>query len=390
MKRNSIILVLLILLISGCSDILDNPDNDDNNSALVPVDNPGLPVSILDLPLYRMRPEMIIESTNPGLLITLMDLARTAADEGPRAFKTYIGLNTEPYPHGEMISLVFDPNNPEVMQMIEESQYDIASNPDLKFYAVNMVLVDKFVPDSPEGNKIRVNNVSPEVIENHSRDTVSGGCCAILAVAHSLVRRMGRIVPKDSALEKHANGKYYWKPEFLKKIWKNSGDKDNHRGLYDNEAEAAHSADYNSEKGQEQIDDDKPLFNKDANTPCSALKDRYNALKARLDANNDVTMRIQGYDGSNPDSNHWGHRVMVSDVKWVQGPPCSMKIIVVKTSVQDSTGKHDFKNIPYEPGTATYEIKTDKDGKTTVTQNEFDNSEHVTGLQYDTFRGKKK
>ena len=165
MKRNSIILVLLILLISGCSDILDNPDNDDNNSALVPVDNPGLPVSILDLPLYRMRPEMIIESTNPGLLITLMDLARTAADEGPRAFKTYIGLNTEPYPHGEMISLVFNPNNPEVMQMIEESQYDIASNPDLKFYAVNMVLVDKFVPDSPEGNKIRVNNVSPEVID---------------------------------------------------------------------------------------------------------------------------------------------------------------------------------------------------------------------------------
>ena len=177
---------------------------------------------------------------------------------------------------------------------------------------------------------------------------------------------------------------------FLKKIWKNSGDKDKNRGLYDNETETAHSADYNSEKGQEQIDDDKPLFNKDANTPCSALKDRYNALKARLDANNDVTMRIQGYDGSNPDSNHWGHRVMVSDVKWVAGPPCSMKIIVVKTSVQDSTGKHDFKNIPYEPGTATYEIKTDKDGKTTVTQNEFDNSEHVTGLQYDTFRGKKK
>jgi len=378
-----------MLCFYSCADLFNDPNEDDEQlPSLDPKYNPYLIFEVIDINVNRLMPGFILESSNPNLINEIIMMGREAVAP-PNPIDVFIGFTDAVITSPDAVFVSFDKNNPDVLEMFELLKYDISNNPDLNFYAVNMMFVEPFDPLSPEGNKIRVPAVDYQSIVDYKSDTTTGGCCAVLAVAHSLVRKMGRIVPKDSVVKKK-DGKEYWDPEFLKKIWKNSGDDDNSRGLTDEEAEKAHSADYSSTRKQTQIDDDKQLYDNDA-VSCDKLKARYEELKKRLDANNDVTMRIAGYDGEKSEGKDWGHRVMVTGVTWNEGPPCSMEIKVLKTSVQEPRGqKKNFENIPFEPNEGTYKIETGSDGKTKVTQTEFNNSETVTKLSYDTFKSEKK
>ena len=377
------LITILLLSLMACEELIEPDDNERvdkgeaGDSGIPLIDETYMPQSDLTIPITMILPEYILEVSNPYLWEALYQNSMEAA------FSAYpitilIGLTIDMSESELMIQ--FDMENPNVYELLSGIDFNPETNPSGMYYGVSMTFIEPFDLGSPEGNIYMFEELNPQTIVDHKSSKDKGGCCAILAVAHSLVRRMGGLVDKDDAVEKK-NGKEYWKPEFLKKVWKESGDTDGNRGLTDEEAEDAHKADWHDDWEAEQIDDDEELVDDD-NVDCKELKKRYEALKKRLETNDDITMRIRGKDGKKGDE--WGHRVLINGVTWHEGPDgCSMEIDCVNTGIQDPND-HDFENIPFNPGSDKYKISTDKSGKTTTTSSAFKGST-IKSLSYDSF-----
>lgn len=247
------------------------------------------------------------------------------------------------------------------------------------FYSADTLLIINH--ESTEDNIYRFTSIDPTQISvEKGSKTPSGGCCSILAVAHSLVRKMGGIVTTESAVD-GSN----WDPCFLWQVWAATGDGDypnGGRGLTDGQAETGHEADWNDAWSVRQIDDDSPLFDEGDELTCAQLKERCEKLEGRVEnTNDDVTMRIRGKEGKKGDE--WGHRVPVESVTYTAGPPCTCEITITRTSVQDP-GNNIFEGIPFDPGTATYTITAGSGTATTVSNTEFATSK-ITFLAFDSF-----
>ncbi len=395
MRRFKYLLVSFLFIASafsftGCEEILnDDPAKEKSGGNISPTKNDFFVRSVIDLHIALFQMEYLnMDPSDPAFeaVQSLLQLAQDFSDQ----YDIYFGLSDVPTLQPKF-TMDFNEEIPEVPPLLSTPAYDAQIlNPTMLFYLTSILIVEKNADlnNNEGGNIYRIYPDSDpfefytKVQDMKGKTGPTGGCCAILAAAHSLVRKMGGLVNKDDVTTGE-KGSEVWDPDFLKKVWDESDDDDHpngNRGLSDGEGEAAHEGNYNDDWKAEQVDDDYELFDDDK-VDCNDLKARYEYMSGRLETNDDLTMRIRGKDGKKGDE--WGHRVFVESVTWTDGPPCCMEITVIKTSVQDGAA-NDFSGIPFNPGTATYKICTDSKGNTTVTNTEFPNST-ITKLSFDSF-----
>jgi hypothetical protein len=363
---------LMLLLTLGC--VSEKAGNVVTLPQIV-VDSP-----VLDLAVSLVSPELVREASDAARWEGLVAAARRA-EIGEYPFSVYLGLTPgrlKSARTGEpALILSFDTEHPDYVELLSSSGVEAAAD------GVYSVLSLVFIDQMEDCSIVRTAEVSAAIVDEHKSKSLKGGCCAVLAVAHSLVRKMGVIVrPEDATKDTDGDRKPdEWDPEFLKKVRKASGDDDNGKGLTDEEVKRAHEADWNDSWKVGQVDDDVELFD-DEDVTCAVLKQRCDKLAERLRTNDDLTLRIRGKDGKKGDE--WGHRVPIEAAGYTAGPPCCCTIEITRTSVQEPKGKPDFTGIPYNPGKAMYRTCTDAAGKTTVTNTEFPGS-IIRKLVYDSF-----
>jgi hypothetical protein len=320
------------------------------------------------IPLDELFPEMVLETSDPVLL----DLMELGADTPtlPRPFRGYLGAVQGAVTGGDFDFRV-DLTHPGVQDLLEDLGPDVMD----RLTATELVILT----EDENCNIVTFDKVTTApLIETASDTKPEGGCCAILATAHSLVRKMGGIVREADAVEADASGKKLWKSDFLKKVWAATGDTDNNRGITDDQAEAGHEADWNQSWTVDQVDDDVELFDGDASDlECDTIEERCDVLIERLMTNDDITLRIRGKIGKKGDE--WGHRVPVESAVFDDGPPCCCTLTITRTSRQEPTGKRDFEGIAFDPKTAEYKICEDG-----VTTDEFPGA-MILRLVWDSF-----
>jgi len=366
--------LIAVSLLGGCPLPLQLVSEKQGETVAISLQPPAVR-ALLDIPLRQVSPEMVRRVTDSSLWESLRSAAQQAG-EGEFSFEVFLGLVPGLSDDSEL-TIWFEPSMPEVQTLLASD--GVEPDPNGVYSVVDLM----FINNQQTCNIYRYPNVSAEVISEHKGSKPTGGCCAILATAHSLVRKMGGIVRKsDATIDKNGDGKPdEWDPDFLKKIRRASGDTDSDRGLTDSQAEKAHKADWNTAWKVQQIDDDVELYD-GVNLSCDEIKKRCNKLIQRLRTNDDISMRIRGKDGKT--AAEWGHRVVVEKASFSDGPPCCCAITITQTSVTEPSGRTDYVGIPFDPGTATYRICTDPDGKTTVTNTEFPGS-IITHLAFDSF-----
>jgi len=372
--KSFLCLIPILNLFLDCNPEVPEEEVEEKENANIPITNNGLyPVPLLDLPLELLNPTMVVGSSDPELLNELIAAAQQAP-LGDYSFSVFLGLNK-----GEgALTFQLDTANPNYLELLGYPEFGITADSDGIYSADTLLIIDH---ESREDNIYRWLSLDPiQILDEKGKDP-TGGCCSILAVAHSLVRKMGGIVTQASAV----NGTF-WDPCFLWRVWAASGDgdyPDGGRGLSDGEGEDGHTANWNDAWRVRQIDDNEPLFDEDDDLTCEELEKRCKKLEARVeDTNDDVTMRLRGKDGKKGDE--WGHRVPVESVTYTAGPPCKCDITITQTSVQDP-GNNSFEGIPFNPGTATYTITaSDSGADTTVSNTEFPTST-ITKMEFDSF-----
>ena len=386
-----------LLLGAGChptipSDLppLGDDDDDDGPVEIYAEDKEGRTPALafarmeaeLYVPLSQLDPMFLRGVSDPDLLWTLFELAQEARWLD-RPVEVQVGLVAGWMEESPLCfqAQVFDRIGAEIFETDRVEPRDGGT-----YSAVDLMLVS---PDPVCGLQhldtldpgVLVDALFPPMLpDDEAGATKEGGCCAILAVAHSLVRNMGGIVTEDDATTTNADGTQEWDPDFLRRVWEASGDTDNNRGLSDAEGHAAHEADWNDAWRVDNVVDDEEIYDGD-DVDCDDLEEIADALIRERRTNNDMTMRIQGHDGD-PDEG-WGHRVPIESVSFTEGPPCSIEITITRTSRQDGAA-NDFRGIPFQPGTATYTVTTNGSGDTTVTNTEFPGST-ITSLSWDSF-----
>ncbi len=329
----------------------------------------------IDLPLDLVDPLMLLNTSDPILMDSLLT-ASLNAPLGPHPFDVFLGLIPGLIPEGQL-QIEFDVSHPLYFELLDFPNLPAA--PDGLYTGVGMT----FISANPEFDNIfSFNTIVSSMIDTHKTVADSGGCCSTLAIAHSLVRKMGGIVTEDDAtIDTDGDGDPdEWDPDFLKKVREATGDDDDCRGLSDGEAEDGHEADWNESWGVNQIDDNEPLHDDDGGD-CDDLKERCENLIKRLETNDDITMRVFGKDGKKGDE--WGHLAPVESASYSNGPPCKCEITITRTSRQEPNGRVDYKDIPYNPGTATYTITSDGTD-TSVSNTEFPSST-INLLEFDSF-----
>ena len=351
---------------------IPDPDEKAGESSMAVINSEYIAAPI-HIPLDLLNLDMIIHSSDYSILYDLLE-AGSWTPFGENPFTVYLGLVPGITDAAQFI-LQFDFYSDEVNELLDVE--GIEPNPTGTYSATEML----FITGDENDNILRFSTICPDTIIDYKNTELGGGCCAVLATAHSLVRKMGGIVKKDDAVERDAQGRETWNPDFLEKVRKASGDTDNSRGLTDGEAEDAHEADWNDSWDVDQEDDDVNLFDNEDKS-CDDIKEMCNKLINRLKTNDDITMRIRGKDGKKGEE--WGHRVVVESATYSDGPPCKCSITITQTSIQEPGGKADYKDIPFKPGTATYEVSTDENNKTTVKNTEFPDST-ISKLSYDSF-----
>ncbi len=380
-RRNTLALGILLTLTLGC--VSGRPPSDpveEKAGEVTILPSIAMDLPTLDLAISLILPEMVSDVSDPALWEGLAAAAQRA-EVGEYPFSVYLGLapgRLESAETGEpAMTITFDTEHPNYVELLSTPTVVAAAD---GIYSVLSLL---FIDQMENCSIVRTPEVSAEIVEEHKEKSLKGGCCAILAVAHSLVRKMGVIVrPEDGTKDNDSDGQPdEWDPDFLKKIRRASGDNDDGKGLTDEQVKKAHEADWNDSWKVSQVDDDVELYD-GKNLTCPILKQRCDKLSDRLRTNDDLTMRIRGKDGKKGDE--WGHRVPVEAASYTAGPPCCCSIEIVRTSRQEPSGQPDFTGIPYNPGKATYKICTDAAGNTAVTNTEFPSST-ILKLLYDSF-----
>jgi hypothetical protein len=212
----------------------------------------------------------------------------------------------------------------------------------------------RLLPQTPDQSFVLTDEVSAAKAAKAAK---KGGICATLAIAHSLIRRLNNLIPKNATGEwkgvtKTVDGKEVWDEDFLKKIYKASGDNDGKRGLTNEEIEKAHTGDYSSNW---KIRVSKPLEGlKTEGAPLTKaqLAAKCEDLKKMLEEKrDDCLLRLLGEKTVDGKKKKVGHRMTITGVECADG---SIKIKTINTGKQDKN--KDWKNVPYEPGEETWEI----------------------------------
>ncbi len=207
-------------------------------------------------------------------------------------------------------------------------------------------------------------NQSIVILEDGDAEEVAavadkGGICATLAIAHSLIRRLNNLIPKEAtgewkAVTKTVDGKEVWDADFLKKVYKASGDDDDKRNLSNEEIEKAHTADYSSNwkirvsKAYEGIKlDGTNLTNAQLEEKCKNLKSMIE------DKKDDCLLRMTGKKTVDGREVFVGHRMTITGVDCSDG---KMKVKTINTGRQDPN--QDWENVPYNPGEEEWTIGT--------------------------------
>ncbi len=347
----------------------------------------------LDVPVSAVTAQMLTKVSDPKLWGDIQKHAAAAAKAGR---KVYLGLYRAE-PKTAALVLTFDPKAAGVAQLL--GSHFAKFDPKNTTYSV----VD-FAISTPRKAKGMLGNVwrqravnKPQLLAPAKKDpkppadatTYEEGCCGILTTIHSLVFRMGKKINRADVTEQYdadGDGKsdgLAWKPSALKAVWDASGDSDGERGMYDSEIASAHG--YNpggAAAAKSTIDGLADIFdgkgdNVQSPGDCATLRKVADDINARLKKDEDLYLSIEG---TNSDGD-WGHAAPILSATYTAGPPCLLKIEVVRTSVQDPAG--DFKDIPANPGSASYNLWS-ANGVTGCITNDFPGWS-VTKLRYDAF-----
>lgn len=382
---------LLFFVLISCEQWLPVSDylNLDEDSVILAIENPDYPAPQIDIPIIAIDAGMIKGLSDKARWHSL-HIEAESYYSGADSVLILAGLSQIPYSPNDL-RLTLDMNNPHVIALFPYELPDTIDFSNGDFYLTSLAYCLKFDPNSPLGNLYRSYDLDQQPLLN-LKTTYQGGCCATLSVAHSLVRRLRKLVNladvTDSVTVKRWWGPHReacWKPDFLKKIYENSGDTDGDRSLYSDQMATAHTADYNDKWVCEQFVDGEILYNDELFIDCDELNNRWNKLRYYLMLKNDVIMSIDGIDRST--GKKFGHAVYVEDVIWKAAPDCAIHIDIIPTSIQDPDC--DFKKIPFNPGKRRYTISNANLEFTWVINDEFPGWK-VTSLTYDAFRKKEK
>ncbi|KAA3631099.1 MAG: hypothetical protein DWQ02_16890 [Bacteroidetes bacterium] len=204
-------------------------------------------------------------------------------------------------------------------------------------------------------------NVEKSTYAKAAKLAKRGGICATLAIAHSLVRRLNGLVPREatgnweSVTETNDEGNEVWDPDFLRTIYRASGDTDGSRGLTNEQIERAHTADYSS-SWRIRISRALTAIKREGTDMTNAqLAVKCEDLKNMIEENrDDCLLRLLGKKTVDGREVTVGHRMTITGVDCSNG---SMKITTINTGRQDRN--NDWENVPYNPGEEEWEITPD-------------------------------
>lgn len=238
--------------------------------------------------------------------------------------------------------------NPQITERLTRPNIPFPSDGVYSLEGLQVVTAD------PEQSFITMEEVSAEEAAKAAK---KGGICATLAIAHSLIRRLNNLIPKDATgdwkgVTKTVDGKEVWDADFLKAIYKATGDNDGKRGLTNEEIEKGHTADYSSNW---KIRISKPMeeIKTDGNNLTNAqLAAKCESLKKMIEENrDDCLLRMLGEKTVDGEKKNVGHRMTITGVECANG---SMKIKTINTGKQDKN--KDWENVSYNPGEEEWEI----------------------------------
>jgi hypothetical protein len=182
----------------------------------------------------------------------------------------------------------------------------------------------------------------PLVYDSGTAPTLDGGICGHLSIAHSLVRQLG-VVSKDWDGIRSEDGKS-WDPDFLKAIGTAGGVTGTKRTMSEAKIDKAHTADWSTR------------YELEATTgwvqstqTCESIEEWCKLLiKKQSDYGDDCVLGLSGKKkGKNT-----GHVMHVRSATFAD---CTCTIKVTDTGRQDE-GRGDYKDVPYAPGTAVWQI----------------------------------
>jgi hypothetical protein len=199
-----------------------------------------------------------------------------------------------------------------------------------------------FTSDTSCGQEI---NLTREIAETTSIGDNTAGICGVLAVAHSLVHKLG-VVKKT--WRNVVNGRN-WHRDFLDKIWRAAGGDTDEGTTVGEQQDAYEDPDWNNE-WEIECESEKETDDFDSVEEwCKKLKKKSD--RGRNSDGDDCNLGLRNDDS--------GHRMNIKTVNW-RNNRC--EITVYNTGVQGSSGNYD--DIPLNPGTQTWTISGDEDEPT--------------------------
>jgi hypothetical protein len=188
-----------------------------------------------------------------------------------------------------------------------------------------------------------------------------GGICASLAVAHSLLRRQvvrreweGVVVKKKVGERERLE----WNPEFLKRVYRASGDADNNREITSDQTRRAHTASWNTLWRFRESAPREKIISPGDKPSRGELRAWCNKLKRYLeDKNDDCFINTRGAETTIQNgatiTKAIGHLLPVTKIQWSSG---RCKIDAIDTGIQDEGVT--FASVPFDPGQETWEVTT--------------------------------
>ncbi len=176
--------------------------------------------------------------------------------------------------------------------------------------------------------------------DGEPRDGMPGGICATLAITHSLVYKLSVVKENwDGVLDGSD-----WDADFLKAVYRATGDDDGNRDINTDEVDEAHEADWNKKW---EVEKSKDWTKKPEDGNCDDLRAWCEEFKRyREHHGHDCILRTR-----RPTS---GHQMTVNTVNW-NAASCRCVIETVNTGQQDGAAA-DFKGVPKDPGKQSWEL----------------------------------